>query len=66
MEVASIAGNGQSATVQLSTLSDLGIDLTSAKKQNFVLRSVIKDVDGNIINQSLEAKFAITPAKITG
>ena len=66
VEIASIAENGQSATVLLSTLTELGIDLTSTKKHNFVIRAVIKDVDGTIINQSLEAKFAITPSKIAG
>ena len=60
----SIAEDGKSATVLLDTLTGLGIDLTSARKHNFVIRAVIYAEDGiTIINQSLETKFAITPSK---
>ena len=53
------------ATVLLSTLTNLGIDLTSTKKHNFVVRAVIYVEDGvTVVNQSLEAKFSIVPSKL--
>jgi len=49
----------------LSTFTELGIDLTSTKKHNFVIRAVIYDEDGiTVINQSLDGKFSITPSKL--
>ena len=63
--VESVGVDGKSATVLLSTLEALGIDLTSATKHNFVIRAVIKDVDGTtVINQSLGAKFSLAPSKL--
>ena len=55
--------SGSSATVLLSTLETLGIDFTSTKKHNFVIRAVIL-ADGVVVNQSLEGKFSLTPSKL--
>ncbi|MDR0327092.1 MAG: hypothetical protein LBI05_02215 [Planctomycetaceae bacterium] len=62
--IASVASDGKSATVLLSTFESLGIDFTSSKKQNFVIRAVVKDVDGNVVNQSLDAAFSLTPSNL--
>ena len=59
-----VAADGKSATVLLDTLANLDIDLTSTKKHNFVIRAVIKDGVGNVVNQSLETKFSVTPSKL--
>jgi hypothetical protein len=64
VEIASVALDGKSATILLSTLEALGIDLASPKKHSFVIRAVIKDGSGNVVNQSLDAKFALTPSKL--
>jgi hypothetical protein len=61
--IATVATDGKSATVLWSTLEDLGILKTSNTKYNFVIRAVIKDVDGNVINQSVDAKFSFKPSK---
>jgi hypothetical protein len=61
--IESVAVDGKSAVILLSALEALGIDLTSTKKNNFVVRAVIFD-GGTVINQSLDAKFALTPSKL--
>ena len=61
--VAIETSSNTSATVLLSTLEALGIRLTSTKKHNFVIRAVIDD-GTTVVNQSLEAKFSIVPAKL--
>jgi len=60
-----LVADSNRATVLLETLKNLGIDMTSTKKQNFVIRAVIYAEDGStVIHQSLDAKFSITPAKL--
>jgi hypothetical protein len=54
------SGNA-SATVLWETL---GIAKTLTTKCNFVIRAVIKDANGNVVNQSLEAKFSFKPSKL--
>ena len=46
-----------------SLLTEVGINLASTKKCNFVVRAVILE-GGSIVNQSLDAKFVITPSKL--
>ena len=63
--VAIASSTDTGATVLLSTLTALGIDMASKKKFNFVVRAVQIAGDGvTVANQSLEAKFAITPSKL--
>jgi hypothetical protein len=63
--VAIATSSNTSATVLLKTLTDLGIDLTSKKKQKFVIRAVVYGEDGvTILNQSVDAKFSVVPSKL--
>ena len=61
--IESVGTDGKSATVLLSTLESIGIDSTSTTKYNFVIRAVLLD-GTTVINQSLDAKFALTPSKL--
>ena len=63
--VAIASSDNTTATILRSTLSDLGINLASTKKHNFVIRAVIYGEDGTtVINQSLDGRFSITPSRL--
>jgi len=58
-----VAEDFRGATFDRALLTGLGIELGSTKKFSFVVRAV-EIVDGKIVNQSLDAKFVITPSKL--